>query len=145
MMGVYQIIPPDWKYSLNVTVIAVGIPGEPCKFASFFTTDFSFSLYVSYLNGELVIRYKLDTVTHAYTHPIIYNQVYSIEIQNRYQGRVGDVNEWKLTVHIDGIQVYQQIEQNLKLLRDIKYSIGHNDVCTATIEYPEFKIIEQGI
>lgn len=140
-VGVYQIIPPDWKYSLNVTIIQ-GIPSEKCRLVEFFDGSYKM-LQVAYLNGE--IRVKTEN-SQFYDHPIVYNQKYSVEVQNRYQGvNSGSKNEWKLTVHIDGVEVSEEtIIENLMLLRNIKYHIAVSDVCTAIIENPEFTIYEEG-
>ena len=111
-VGVYQIIPPDWKYSLNVTIIQ-GIPSEKCRLVEFFDGSYKM-LQVAYLNGE--IRIKTEN-SQFYDHSIVYNQKYSVEVQNRYQGvNSGSKNEWKLTVHIDGVEVSEEtIIENLTI------------------------------
>ena len=142
-MGLYQIIPPGWKYSLQVTVIH-GEPGQYCALISFFTDVVSL-LTLNFNNGEIVIRYKPLTDVYVYKHPVEYNQVYSIELQSRYQGMFLNVNQWKFTVHINGVEVFQQTVQNLQLLNKVKYQIAVNDSCTATIVNPEFTMFEEGM
>ena len=144
LMGYYEIIPPDWRYSLNLKMIKVKKPGIICKLASF-THGTNFLLYVSVLDGELIIKVKPNSVdTGEHRQSINLQQAYSIEILNRFQGRISGLNEWLLAVSIDGGQVFQKVVQDVRLIQNVQYYLGYDDTCTATIENPEFTILKEG-
>ena len=147
-MGVYQIFPQDWRYSANVTIKQI-IESESqnyCFLIAFIHDGkiiLRLRIKIATLQFEIVTRLLADQVIR--THPVQLNRTYAIQIQNRYQGKDGDKNIWKLTVHIDGIQVDERLQSNIKLFGDMRYYMGGSKTCIAKVENPEVTFFEEGL
>ena len=147
-MGEYQIFPQDWRYSANVTIKQI-IESESKNYCFLITfihdgkIILRLRIKISTLQFEIVTRLLADQV--IMTHPVQLNRTYAIQIQNRYQGKDGDKNIWKLTVHIDGIQVDERLQSNLQLFGDMRYYMGGSKTCIAKVENPEVTFFEEGL
>lgn len=147
-LGRIPILPPDWKYTFNFTINTVNNPASECALAYFRKDDGNYIYDMFLKNGNLVINFFLSDFPQ-FTHPVMIDQTYSFEMRLHYQGILSGRNKWVLTIHIDGVQIYNELKDNLKLFKNVKHLIGKDEPsfseCTAEIKNPELTIFEEGI
>ena len=95
---------------------------------------------------QLILRIYLHFADPIFVlHPLQPNRTYAIQIQNRYQGKIENENVWKLTTHVDGIQVDEKFQKNIQLFGDMWHYMDGSNTCLAEIEDPEFTFFEEGL
>ena len=146
-MGEYQIFPQDWRYSANVTIKQI-IESKPCMIISLDSKSDNKVIRINIIHPlqfQIFTRLPLGALGYNTHHPVKLNRTYAVQIQNRYQGKTGRENVWKLTVHIDGIQVDERLQSNIKLFGDMRYYMGGSTTCIAKVEDPELTFFEEGL
>ena len=140
-VAVYPLIPPAWKHSFNLTVLAgAGDSNDMQCFISRLGIKGAALITIKVQSKN--IRIKILSLVYK-SYPIQFDQTYSIEVKLRYQG-VSSIDpprtEWNMEIKIDGANFFEEVKTNLVNYNDVVYRVGFGDVyCKDNIRIQDLK------
>ena len=140
-VAVYPLVPPAWKHSFNLTVLAGA--GDSNDMQCFISSFIKGAAFITIKVQAKKILFKILSLGYK-SYPIQFDQTYSIEVELRYQGVSSTSNppqtEWNMEIKIDGAKFFEEVKTNLINYNDVVYIVGFGDVyCKDNIRIQDLK------